>query len=289
VVTPFAGEELDFAAFRANIERWNTTGLSGYLVLGSNGESVFLDEGEKLELVAAAREAATPAHIIMAGTGCESTRATLKLTRATADAGADCALVITPAYYQGQMSPARLEAHYAAVADGSPIPVLLYNVPKFTGLNLTPATVARLAEHPNIVGIKDSSGNVGQLLDIRRRVPDDFALFVGAAGAFFPGLCVGANGAILAVANVLPEVCVRLFENYRAGDRERALQLQEALLGITPLVTTVHGIGGLKVAMARRGYRPGEVRSPLAMPEPDACGEIDAELMRLQQACELGH
>ena len=282
VVTPFADEELDLEAFRANIARWDQTGLSGYLVLGSNGENVFLDDGEKLDLVAACRETAAADKIVMAGTGCESTRATVRLTARAADAGADCALVITPGYYGGQMTPARLEAHYLAVADAATIPILLYNVPKFTGLNLAPAVVAKLAVHPNIVGIKDSSGDVGQLIQIRRRTPEEFAVFVGAAGAFYPGLCVGAVGGILAVANAAPELCVALHERFRVGDREGALELQRALMDLTPLVTSVHGIGGLKAAMAHRGYAAGNVRGPLAMPGPAACQEIEAEMDRLE-------
>ncbi|HSH69327.1 MAG TPA: dihydrodipicolinate synthase family protein, partial [Deferrisomatales bacterium] len=270
VVTPFAGEELDVEAFRANVARWDQTGLSGYLVLGSNGENVFLEDGEKLDLVAACREVAAAGKIIMAGTGCESTRATVRLTARAAAAGADCALVITPGYYKGQMTGERLEAHYCAVADAAPIPILLYNVPKFTGLNLAPAVVTKLAAHPNIVGIKDSSGDIGQLIQIRRRTPKEFAVFVGAAGAFYAGLCVGASGAILAVANAVPELCVAVQERFRTGDREGALELQRALMDITPLVTSVHGIGGLKAAMAYRGYAAGEVRSPLAMPGPEA-------------------
>lgn len=283
VVTPFKGEELDLAAFRANIGRWNGTGLSGYLVLGSNGENVCLDEDEKVRLVAACRDAAGPDRIVMAGTGCESTRATVRLTRLAAEAGADCALVITPGYYKGQMTPERLADHYRSVADASPIPILLYNVPKFTDLNLAPGLVARLAGHPNIVGIKDSSGNIGQLIDIKRLTPADFAVFVGAAGAFHPALCVGAVGAILAVANVVPEICVALLRQYRAGDREGALELQHSLMGITPLVTSRYGIGGLKAAMTLRGYQAGNVRSPLAMPDAGPRREIADEVERLEK------
>ncbi len=282
VVTPFADEELDLEAFRANIARWDPTGLSGYLVLGSNGENVFLDDGEKLDLVAACRETAAADKLVMAGTGCESTRATMRLTARAAGAGADCALVITPGYYKGQMTGERLEAHYRAVADAAPIPILLYNVPKFTGLNLAPAVVGNLATHPNIVGIKARAGDVDQLIEIRRRTPEEFAVFVGAAGAFYEGLCAGAVGAILAVANAVPELCVAVQERFRAGDRDGARELQQALLGITPLVTSVHGIGGLKAAMAHRGYRAGSVRSPLAMPGPDARREIEAEVDKLE-------
>lgn len=283
VVTPFspdAGETLDLDGFRANLRAWNRTGLSGYLVLGSNGETVYLTEREKEEVLAAAREAAAPEKILMAGTGCESTRATVELTRLAAKHGADCALVLTPAYYKSQMTPAALETHYRRVADAAPIPILLYNVPQFTGINLSATLVARLAEHPNIVGIKDSSGNLGQLGEIVRQTPEDFAVFVGSAPVFYPALCVGAVGGILAVANVLPERWVELFERFRSGDHPGALALQRDLTPLAAAVTATHGVGGLKIAMTLRGYVGGAVRGPLVSPE-GARAELEAELVRL--------
>jgi len=278
VVTPFREGEVDLEAFRANLRRWNRSGLSGYLVLGSNGESVYLDEREKEALLETAREHIPPGRILMAGTGRESTRETVRFTRRAAELGADCALVITPAYFRGQMTPERLAAHFLRVAEEAPIPVLLYNVPQFTGVNMEPDLVARLAEHPNIVGIKDSSGNVGQMAEIVRLTPPRFAVFVGNAGVFYPALCVGAAGGILAVANAIPDRCVALFRAHRSGDHAAALALQRRLARLARLVTVVHGVGGLKVAMERAGYRGGEVREPLGMPDEGARAEIVREL-----------
>ena len=278
VVTPFRDGEVDLEAFRANLQRWNQTGLSGYLVLGSNGESVYLEEREKEALLETAREHVPSGRILMAGTGRESTRETVRFTRRAAELGADCALVITPAYFRGQITPDRLAAHFLRVADAAPIPVLLYNVPQFTGVNMEPDLVARLADHPNIVGIKDSSGNVGQLAEIVRLAPPGFAVFVGNAGVFYPALCVGAAGGILAVANVIPDLCVVLFRAHRSGDHAAALALQRRMARLARLVTVVHGVGGLKTAMEGAGYRGGEVREPLAMPDEPARAEIAREL-----------
>ncbi len=278
IVTPFRGEEVDLASLRANLERWNATGLAGYLVLGSNGESVYLDEREKEEVLASAREVIPADKVLMAGTGCESTRATIRFTRRAAELGADCALVVTPSYFKGQMTPERLEAHYRRVADEVPIPILLYNVPQFTGVNMAPPLVARLAEHPNIAGIKDSSGNIGQLTEIVLRTPPGFAVLVGNAGVFYPALCVGAAGGVLAVANVIPELCVDLYQRFRAGDHAGALGLQRRLGRLASLVTVVHGIGGLKAALDVAGYRGGDVRAPLTLPGPEGRHEITEEL-----------
>ncbi|KMY66501.1 hypothetical protein AAU61_15180 [Desulfocarbo indianensis] len=282
VVTPFDhNEDLDLAAFKANLARWNRTGLSGYLVVGSNGESVFLSEKERDQLLAASREAAAPDKIIMAGTGAESTRATIQQTRRAAELGADCALVITPHYFKGQMTPARLADHYRRVADDSPLPILVYNFPQATGLNLAAEAVARMAEHPNVAGIKDSSGNIAQLSELLRLCPKDFAVFVGNAAVFFPALCLGAAGGILAAANVIPERCVELQQAFQAGDLTQARDLQWRLVSLAVMVTVTHGVGGLKAAMAMNGYQPGVVRSPLAMPDEAAGSAIKEELRRL--------
>lgn len=282
VATPFTpDEELDLKAYKANLERWNQTGLSGYLVVGSNGESVYLTEKERDALLEASKEAASPDKIIMAGTGAESTRATIQQTRRAAELGADCALVITPHYFKGQMTPARLIGHFRKVADAATLPVLVYNFPQATGLNLPPEAVAEIAQHPNVVGIKDSSGNIAQLSELIRLCPKDFAVFVGNAAVFYPALCLGAVGGILAVANAAPEKCVELMQAYQAGELDKAKELQWRLVTLAVLVTVTHGVGGLKAAMAMTGYQPGVVRSPLTMPDDKALAVIKAELAAL--------
>ncbi len=267
VATPFKNEEIDTDALKRNLQKYNKTGLSGYLILGSNGEGVYLNEGEKRAILEAAREAIPEDRIYMAGTGQESTRETIRLTNLAAEAGADCALIVTPNFYKGMMTFEALKRHYLAVADAVRIPILIYNVPQFTGINLTPALIAALAVHPNIAGIKDSSGNIGQLAEIIRTTPDDFAVFVGSAPVFYPALCVGAVGGILAVANVIPDVCVNIKTLYERGNHEEARKLQFEIIPLARWVTAEHGIGGLKMAMDEMGYEGGPPRSPLFPPE----------------------
>ena len=267
VATPFKDDEVDLTALKGNLEKYNKTGLSGYLILGSNGEGVYLNEEEKRAVLETAREAIPGEKIFMAGMGQESTRETIRWTNLAAEIGADCALIVTPNFYKGMMTFEALKRHYLAVADAAKIPVLIYNVPQFTGVNLIPGLIENLSFHPNIAGIKDSSGNIGQLAEIIRTTPEDFAVFVGSAPVFYPALCVGAVGGILAVANVIPEVCVTLKERFDAGDYEEAKQLQFALTPLARWVTSEHGIGGLKMAMNEMGYDGGLPRSPLFLPD----------------------
>lgn len=171
VVTPFRADgALDLAAFEANLDLYTPHDLGGVLVLGSNGEAGSLDEGEKLALVGVAR-AHTQGRLLLVGTGLESTRATIALTRKVADLGADAALVLTPHYYKGRMTPEALTRHFEAVADASPIPILLYSVPAFTGIVWPAGLAEALAAHPRIVGIKESSGDVGLLARLRAGTP----------------------------------------------------------------------------------------------------------------------
>jgi len=281
VATSFTSDEgLDLNALKANLEAWNSTGLGGYLVLGSNGESGYLSEKEREEVIAAAAEARSPEKTLMIGTGLESTRHTIAFTRRAAELGADCALVVSPCYYKGQMTPAVLEAHYQKVAEAATIPILVYNVPQFTGVNLPADLVARLSRHPNIVGCKDSSGNLTQLGDIIRLSQPGFAVFVGSATVFYPALCLGAVGGILAVANVLPRLCVAVQDAHQAGDHAQALALQRRLTPLAQLVTTGQGIGGLKRAMDLVGYAGGPARWPLPMPASNEPLQKELDLLK---------
>ena len=279
VATPFRDGELAEEWLRQNLQRYSTTGLSGILVLGSNGEAAHLSMEEKRTVMEIAREAVPKDLWLMVGTGEATTRATLSLTREAAQRGADAVLVAPPFYYKESMKPDVLREHYVAVAEGSPIPVLLYNVPQFTGLNLEASLVARLAEHPNIVGIKDSSGNIAQLTEIRRLTPQDFDVFVGSALVFLAALAIGANGGILAAANVLPEEFVRLHRLAQEGAWEEARHLQWSLMAISRAVTVEYGIGGLKAAMDMAGYRGGEARAPLLLPDESGIARLQ-DLLR---------
>lgn len=259
-----------------------SNGFSGYLVLGSDGEAVSLNEKEKLSVVETAREAIPSSKLMIVGTGMESTQETIRFTNQIAQMGADFALVITPYYFKDSMKAPTLYGHFVAIAESSQIGILIYNVPQFTGLNMEPELVARLSEHPNIMGVKDSSGNIGQLSEIVHLSQHQFAVFVGSAPVFFPALCVGSVGRILAVANVVPQECVKIQTLYKKGKFDEARELQNLLTPLAKAVTVQYGIGGLKAAMDVAGYFGGKPRLPLTRPDQDAEKELRRLLLRLK-------
>jgi 4-hydroxy-2-oxoglutarate aldolase len=264
IPTPFDVEgDVAYQALVENLERWNQYDLAGYVVLGSNGEAAYLTDEEKLRILEAARRAIPSDKLMIAGTGCESTRQTATLTRRAAQAGADAVLVVTPHYYNPKMTPDSLVQHYETVAGASPVPVLIYNVPKFTNVNVDAATAARAAGHPNIVGIKDTSGNIAQLADTVRLVGRGLQVLAGSAAFFFPGLAVGAVGGILALANIAPDRATGIYNLFRTGRWDEAAELQRQVIPINAAVTSRFGIAGLKVALDMLGYYGGPVRAPL--------------------------
>jgi 4-hydroxy-2-oxoglutarate aldolase len=264
VVTPFDERgEVSYDRFEENLEKWSSTGLAGFVIFGSNGEYVFLTAEEKLKLIERAAKTVPGGKKIIAGTGCESTRDTISLTNAAADAGAAAALIVTPCYYSDKMSKKALLNHYITVADNSKIPVLLYNVPKYTGVNMAPDLVAELSKHPNIVGIKDSTGNVAQLGEILNGVEEDFYVLVGTAGALYPALAIGAAGGVLALANIAPAECVDVYNLFKSGRHNEARDIYRRMLPVNTAVTATYGIAGLKAAMDIIGYYGGPPRSPL--------------------------
>ena len=274
VATPFVDDEVDAVAMRSNVERWMRTGLRGVLLLGTNGEAPFVRDEEAVLIVAAARHAVPRDKVLLCGTGRQSTRDTIALTRAVAGAGADAVLVLTPSVYRNQLTPGALVAHYRAIADASPVPVLLYNMPQATGVTLTPAIVQELASHGNISGIKESSGDIAVVGEHVARTPQNFQVVVGAAGSLYASLMVGAKGAIVGIANVVPELIVRLHELQRTGKHAEALALQQAIAPLAAAVTTGYGIPGLKAAMALAGYKPGQPRRPLTPIDDDGLRKI---------------
>jgi 4-hydroxy-2-oxoglutarate aldolase len=277
ITTPFQDGKLAPDKLKKNFQKWNKTGLSGHLVLGSNGEAVYLNEKEKIKVVEVSRESIPRSMIMMVGTGMESTQETIRFTNQVTKMGADFALVVTPSYFKGSMKPQNLYDHFIAVAESSRIGVLIYNVPQFTGINLEPELVAKLSQHPNIIGIKDSSGNIGQLGEIIHLSKKGFAVFTGSAPVFFPALCIGAVGGILAAANVVPQECVRIQNLFNKGKMNEARALQNRLTPLAKAVTARYGIGGLKMAMDLAGYFGGKPRSPLKRPGK----EVEDELRRL--------
>ena len=269
ITTPFIDDDVAYDKLASNVEKWGQTGLKGFVVLGSNGEYVSLSEEEKRKVVETVVQAAPNHMSIIAGTGCESTRETIRLTADCAALGAHAALVVTPHYFGGKMTEAALVEHYTTIADNSSIPIILYNVPKFTHVNLGAGIVARLSEHPNINGIKDSTGNVIQLGEFLNRVASDFSVLVGTAGALYGGLSLGCAGGVLALSNVAPEECVRIHELVQKGDYKAAQQLQLRMIPVNQAVTATYGVAGLKTALDLRGYFGGEPRAPLMASSDD--------------------
>ena len=285
IATPFdAHGALDGAALKSNVERWSTTGLSGYVVGGSNGESVMLDAPELEEAVRIVRRAAPSDQLVVAGTGQQSTNATIRLTQAAADAGADFALIMNPSFFAGQLGDDALVRHYSTIADASPIPVLVYNVPKFTHANIPVQVVAKLSAHDNIVGIKDSAGDIGQIIDLLRLCGPSFDVLIGSAPAFLAGVEAGAVGGILALANVAPAECVIIWRLAVEGRHEEARRIHSALMPIGRAITTSFGIAGLKAALDLLGYQGGPPRAPILPATDDARRTIR---MLLQEASLL--
>jgi len=279
LTTPFAADgSVAIAALKQNIQRYEATGLAGYAVQGSTGESVLLARAEWDSVLLAAKESAGTKKRLLAGTGVESTAETISRTKRAAELGYDAALVKTPYYYKPVYKPEVLIAHYRRVADASPIPVLLYSVPQFTGISLEAPEVAVLAEHPNIIGIKESSGHVQRVGEMVAAVPPSFQILTGGAGVLLPSLVVGAKGAILALASALPESCAELYELTRRGQLETARQLQKNLLRASKLIVSELGIAGVKFVMDQRGYHGGLPRLPL-LPLADGAKRRVLELL----------
>ncbi len=264
VTTPFdAAGDLDLDVLVAHVETYNRPKLAGYLAFGSNGEAVHLSADERRRVLETLRRTAVPGRLVIAGVNEQSTAAAIAATEQAAAAGADAVLVITPYFYKSAMTQNVLKTFFREVASASPLPVLVYNIPQNTGVTVSPSTLAQLAEHPNLVGVKDSSGNLGALTETIRRVPSEFAVIVGNAGILYPALMMGATGGILAVACVAPEACIELFEAAQAGKHVRARDLQQRLSPLASLVTTEFGIPGLKAACELAGLAASHPRPPL--------------------------
>ncbi|MCL1816109.1 MAG: dihydrodipicolinate synthase family protein [Clostridiales bacterium] len=265
MITSFTPDgAVDYAAFIANIEHWNEDDLSGYLVNGSNSETAYLTEYEKLQLLRLTVKHAKTGRLIIAGTGLESLTETIRFTNICAAEGAAYALVLTPCYYDTSMTSAALIDFFTRLADASKIPILLYNVPKFTHVNMKADAVKKLAQHQNIVGMKDSTGDVPQLASfLSITAGQDFEIFVGTVSAWFPALTLGITAGIHATANCAPNACAALQQAFNAQDNDRAIAIYQALLPLNTAVTATYGIAGLKLAADILGYQGGTVRCPL--------------------------
>jgi 4-hydroxy-2-oxoglutarate aldolase len=277
IATPFdhAGN-LYVSKVRHNIEKWNLTTLSGYVVCGSTGESVMLTTEEKVQLWELVAKHASAEKLLIAGTGVESVRETVALTNQAAAMGYKAAMVRTPHYYKSIMGrPETQMLYYRAVADQAKIPLIIYNWPQTTGVDIAPDAVARLSEHPNVIAIKESSGNLEKVMQMIREVRPGFQVLVGSAPTLWPSLLMGACGAILAYANAAPYSTIAIWEAYRTREEAAGRDWQNRIARAATLVTVKYGIAGLKHAMDLNGYYGGPPRLPLVPPTAEAKKEIE--------------
>jgi len=279
VPTPYRGEAVATDRLKDNLLRWNQTGLAGYVMLGSTGEFPMLSDVERDAVLVAAREAIPRDRAMIAGTGSNATLQTIRQTKRAAEIGADAAIVITPHYFTKMFAhPAAQIRHYLSVAEASPIPIVLYNFPLNTGINLEPDTVARIAEHPNVCGIKDSSGNISQAAQIIHLTPKSFHVHVGAAAALLPSLAIGSSGGILALAVIAAREFVDVYTLAKQGRWEEAKEIAARMMRADRGVPGRYGIGGLKAALDLQGFYGGPCRAPLGTPDGDGIDDITESL-----------
>lgn len=284
ITTPFDHNgEIYAAKLRHNVEKWNRTVLAGYVVCGSTGESVHLTFEEKVKLFGLVAEYAAPGKLLLCGTGAESVRETVLLTKRAAEMGYVAAMVRTPHYYKNLVNNAAAQAlYFRAVADQSPVPVMIYNWPQATGVDIPAEAVVELSHHPNIIAIKESSGSLEKVMHMIRESKPGFQVLVGSAPTLAPSFAVGAVGAVLAYANAAPYSVITIWEAHRQRDFEAAMDWQRRIAPAAVLVTAKYGIPGLKHAMDLNGYYGGPCRLPLAPLTPEAKREIEAAFAGLK-------
>jgi 4-hydroxy-2-oxoglutarate aldolase len=281
IPTPFSNDNVDHHALARNVDQWMRTRLTGLVVLGSNGEAPLLEDIEADAVIDTVRQHVPRDRALIAGVGRESTAATIAAAKRAAQLGADAALVRTPSFFKNVMTSDVFVRHYTAVADASPVPVLLYNVTIYTGVNLLSDAVERLAGHPNIIGIKESNSDLVQLSDTIARTPDEFVVLCGSAATFYAALAAGADGGVLAISAVLPDVCMEIFDLVGRGRHAEALALQRRITPISRLLGSLHGVAGLKYALDQIGYVGGPTRAPLGSVPADARNQIRESLTAL--------
>jgi 4-hydroxy-2-oxoglutarate aldolase len=259
-----ANDDLATDKLQENISYLNRFDLSGYLILGSNGELVNLSEEEKIEVYQSARKVIPANKLMLAGTGGQSTREAIRLSQAAAKAGADAALVLNPSYYKGLMTRQVLIRHYHDIADNTSIPIIIYNMPANSGMDMDAETVVSISRHPNIIGVKDSGGNLGKMAQIIHDSEESFQVLAGSAGFLLPALSIGAVGGILALANIAPEECLSLYKNFTEGRFDEAMDMQRKMIQVNDAVTRGWGVPALKAAMDHIGLYGGPCRRPIA-------------------------
>ena len=284
IATPFDHEgNIWKVKVQHNVEKWNLTGLSGYVVCGSTGESVALTTEEKIQLWEWVAQFAAPEKLLIAGTGVESVRETVALTNRAAEIGYKAVMVRTPHYYKNLVNNAAAQKlYFSSVADQARIPLIIYNWPQTTGVDIPAEAVAELSHHPNIIAVKESSGNLEKVIQMVREVKKGFQVLVGSAPTLASSLAAGAVGAILAFANAAPYATISIWEAHRTREPEAALDWQSRIGRAAQLVTTKYGVPGLKYAMDLAGYYGGPPRLPLTVPCPPAKKEIEEAFQDLK-------
>jgi len=284
IPTPFTSTgAVDYALLARNLSTWNKFDLAGYVVQGSNGEVVYLSEDEKVDVVRAVRK--NTDKLIIAGAGCESTIQTIRLCKRMAEAGANAVLVINPHYYKkGMQSPAIITNHFRQVADASPIPIVLYNMPANTGIDIPNSCIIELSSHPNIIGMKDSGGSVAKLAYILNECPG-FQCLAGSASFLAPAMCLGAVGGVCALANIAPQQILTMMSMVKRGQIKDAMALQRTLVEPNTAVTAGFGIPGLKSALDYLGLNGGYLRSPLM---PLSSDKVQ-KLRKILAKAKIGH
>jgi 4-hydroxy-2-oxoglutarate aldolase len=290
IVTPFRTDDtIDEGALQRNVLRWMQTPLTGLVVLGSNGEAPQLDDVEADRVVELVRANVPRERPLIAGTGRESTKATIAANARAAAAGVDAVLVRTPSFFKAMMTAEVFVRHYTEVADASPVPVLLYNVSMFTGVNLPVEAVERLSAHPNIVGMKESGSDIGLISEYVTRTPDDFTVLAGSATTFFHALCAGCDGAILALAALLPDACLAMRVLVQENRLDEARALQQRITPLARSVGGVYGVAGLKAALDLIGYSGGVPRPPLRPAPSHVIETISSQLAALDALRPAAH
>jgi 4-hydroxy-2-oxoglutarate aldolase len=278
IATPFDHNgDLYKIKVQHNLEKWNRTALTGYVVCGSTGESVYLTTEEKFKLFEWVAEYSAPEKLLLAGTGVEGVRETIELTNRAAEMGYKAAMVRTPFYYKNLINRADAQMlYFRAVADAAKIPLMIYNWPQATGVDIMTDAVAALSHHPNIIAIKESSGSLEKVMQMIREVKQGFQVLVGSAPTLAPSLAIGAVGAVLAYANAAPYSVISIYEAHRTRETAAALDWQNRIAPAAQLVTSKYGVPGLKYAMDLNGYYGGVPRLPLTPVGPEAKKEIEA-------------
>ncbi len=261
IATPFINQEVSYDRLKSNMQQYKKTGLAGFFALGSNGESMFLSESEKLKVLEVILQEKAEHQIVMAGAGYESTRQTISFSKQIAAMGADFVSILTPSYFKKRLTDEAMIGYYTEVADAVSIPVVAYNAPGFTGMTLTPNVVAEISRHPNVIGLKDTSkGNMSTYLSV---AGDDFSILSGTISTLFESMLLGAKGGVVSLANAFPAPCCELYEAFKAVDLDKARRLHYLLNKLNKSVSGSFGVAGVKYAAEVAGYHGGDPRKPL--------------------------